>query len=46
MTSILRERGYGPTHLQTVLEPGARHHETAWSRRLPDMLRFLLRVAG
>ena len=46
MSSILRGRGYEETQLRTVLEPGARHHESAWARRLPEMLRFLLPVAG
>jgi predicted alpha/beta superfamily hydrolase len=46
MSTILRARGYDKSRLHTVVEPGARHHETAWARRLPDMLRFLLPVAG
>jgi predicted alpha/beta superfamily hydrolase len=45
MSSILREQGYADSQLRTVLEPSAPHHETAWARRLPDMLRFLLPVA-
>jgi predicted alpha/beta superfamily hydrolase len=46
MSSILRALGYDESQLRTVLEPGAPHHESAWARRLPDMLRFLLPVAG
>jgi predicted alpha/beta superfamily hydrolase len=46
MSTILRTRGYDKSLLHTIVEPGARHHETAWARRLPDMLRFLLPVAG
>jgi predicted alpha/beta superfamily hydrolase len=46
MSSILRAQGYDESRLRTVLEPGAPHHESAWARRLPDMLRFLLPVAG
>jgi predicted alpha/beta superfamily hydrolase len=46
MSTTLRARGYDKSRLHTIVEPGARHHETAWARRLPDMLRFLLPVAG
>jgi predicted alpha/beta superfamily hydrolase len=46
MSTILRARGYDKSRLHTIVEPGARHHENAWARRLPDMLRFLLPVAG
>jgi predicted alpha/beta superfamily hydrolase len=46
MASILRGKGYGDTQLRTLLVPEAIHHETAWSVRLPDALRFLLPVAG
>ena len=42
MTEILRAKGYGDESLRTVLDDGAIHHESAWARRLPDMLRFLL----
>jgi predicted alpha/beta superfamily hydrolase len=45
MMSILQRRGYGDLHLRTLLVPEARHHESAWSVRLPDALRFLLPVA-
>jgi len=45
MSATLRDRGYGEAQLRTLLEPGARHHETAWARRLPEMLRFLLPAA-
>ena len=30
-----------PDRLRYLEEPGAIHHEAAWSRRLPDALRFL-----
>jgi len=46
MASILRERGYDESQLRTLHVPEAIHHETAWSLRLPDALRFLLPVAG
>jgi predicted alpha/beta superfamily hydrolase len=29
--------------LRYVEEPGGIHHESAWARRLPDALRFLLK---
>lgn len=43
MTELLRRKGYGEDDLFPVLDPGGRHHESAWARRLPDALRFLLR---
>lgn len=43
MTALLRERGYSDSDLRTVLDAGGIHNESAWSRRLPDALRFLLR---
>jgi predicted alpha/beta superfamily hydrolase len=45
MVSILRRKGYGDSQVRTLLVPEARHHESAWSVRLPDALRFLLPVA-
>ena len=42
MAALLRAKGYGDDELRTVLEPGAVHLESAWARRLPDALRFLL----
>jgi predicted alpha/beta superfamily hydrolase len=39
MRALLVERGVS---LQAVLDEGGIHHETAWARRLPDALRFLL----
>jgi predicted alpha/beta superfamily hydrolase len=42
MRAILRAKGYGEDELRTVVEPGARHHESAWAARLPAMLQFLL----
>lgn len=38
----LKSLGYGDHELRLVLEPGGEHHETAWQRRLPDALRWLL----
>jgi predicted alpha/beta superfamily hydrolase len=46
MASILRSKGYDGTQLRTLLVPEAIHHESAWSLRLPEVLRFLLPVAG
>ena len=46
VASILRGHGYGDSQLRTLYIPEARHHESAWSLRLPDALRFLLPVAG
>jgi predicted alpha/beta superfamily hydrolase len=46
MASILRAKGYDDSRLRTHLVPDAVHHESAWSVRLPDALRFLLPVAG
>ena len=43
MRGVLVAKGYrDPTRLRFVEEPGAIHHESAWARRLPDALRFLL----
>jgi predicted alpha/beta superfamily hydrolase len=42
MASLLRANGYGEDELRTVFEPGGVHLESAWARRLPDALRFLL----
>jgi predicted alpha/beta superfamily hydrolase len=39
MRDLLAERG---VDLHAVLDEGGIHHETAWARRLPDALRFLL----
>ena len=43
MAALLRARGFQDGSLRAVLEHDGIHHETAWSRRLPDALRFLLR---
>lgn len=41
---ILRSRGYRVRrHLKYVSERGGKHTESAWARRLPNALRFLLR---
>jgi predicted alpha/beta superfamily hydrolase len=42
MAALLRRKGYGDDELRTVFEPGGVHLESAWARRLPDALRFLL----
>jgi predicted alpha/beta superfamily hydrolase len=43
MVEILKRLGYNEPHeLRYVEDEGAAHHETAWARRLPDALRFLL----
>jgi len=41
LEKILRAKGLGPTRLKVVVEEGAHHDETAWSKRLPDALLFL-----
>ncbi len=44
MRDILSRKGYRlGTDLAYVEEQGADHHESAWARRLPDALRFLLK---
>ncbi len=43
MSSLLRRKGYQPGEtLLYVEEEGGIHHESAWARRLPAALRFLL----
>lgn len=39
---ILREKGYVSTNYVFLAEPDGIHHESDWTRRLPDALRFLL----
>lgn len=41
LEKILQAKGLGPARLKVVVEEGAHHDETAWSRRLPDALLFL-----
>jgi predicted alpha/beta superfamily hydrolase len=41
LEKVLRTKGLGPTRLKVVVEEGAKHDETAWSKRLPDALLFL-----
>lgn len=38
----LRQLGYGEHEVCLVLEPGGRHHELDWQRRLPFAFRWLL----
>lgn len=46
MAALLESKGYRRGHdLLYIEEEGARHRETAWARRLPEALRFLLRVS-
>lgn len=40
--AVLRNKGYDETAMLAVVEEGATHRESAWARRLPDALRFLL----
>jgi len=40
--TLLRSKGYKPEDLLFVVDKGGIHHESAWRRRLPDALRFLL----
>lgn len=42
MEALLRAKGYGPDDLWLVVEPDGLHHESAWARRLPTALRWLL----
>ena len=42
MEALLRSQGYDDDDLLTVFDRGGIHHESAWARRLPDALRFLL----
>ena len=43
MARLLEEKGYQKERdLLYVVEDGARHTESAWARRLPAALRFLL----
>ena len=42
MRALLVAKGYGPERLRTLIDDGGIHHESAWARRLPDALRFLL----
>jgi len=45
MHTLLREKGYRDERdLLYVVEEGGKHSESAWARRLPDALRFLLRT--
>ena len=40
--AVLRNKGYDETAMLAVVEEGGTHRESAWARRLPDALRFLL----
>lgn len=43
MYDLLKEKGYrARRHLKFVAEAGGEHTESAWARRLPEALRFLL----
>lgn len=42
---LLQDKGYEPdVGLKYIVEKGARHTESAWARRLPGALRFLLAI--
>ncbi len=44
MRDLLREKGYTPrTQLRYIAEKGGRHTESAWARRFPGAVRFLLK---
>jgi predicted alpha/beta superfamily hydrolase len=43
MEALLRAKGYGPNDLWLVIEEDGPHHESAWARRLPAALRWLLK---
>jgi predicted alpha/beta superfamily hydrolase len=42
LQSVLERKGYGSAELLYVEEEGAGHQESAWARRFPGMIRFLL----
>lgn len=42
MVELLRTKGYDDSTLRYVRERGGEHTESAWARRLPHALRFLL----
>ncbi|RLT39888.1 MAG: alpha/beta hydrolase [Chloroflexi bacterium] len=44
VASLLERKGRGGESLRFVVDPEGEHNETAWRRRLPDALRFLLGV--
>ena len=43
MNALLRDKGYTDETLRFIVEAGGSHEESAWARRLPEALRFLLR---
>jgi predicted alpha/beta superfamily hydrolase len=43
LARALREGGVPARNLKVVVDPGAMHHETAWSRRFEDALLWLFR---
>jgi predicted alpha/beta superfamily hydrolase len=43
MCELLKDKGFEDGDLRTVLDTDGIHHESAWARRLPEALRFLLR---
>lgn len=42
VASLLERKGCGDESLRFVVDPEGEHNESAWRRRLPDALRFLL----
>jgi predicted alpha/beta superfamily hydrolase len=41
LAGIFRRSGLGDSRLQTLIEEGGTHHESAWARRFPQALAFL-----
>ena len=39
--SNLKLAGYNDSNLKVIIEPGAKHNEAAWAKRLPGALTFL-----
>ena len=43
MDRLLCQQGWEPPQYRYLEDPQGQHNEAAWVRRLPDILRFLLR---
>src|ERR1700684_1087349 len=41
LAAILRRSGFDDSRLKLVVDEGATHHESAWTRRFPEALAFL-----
>jgi predicted alpha/beta superfamily hydrolase len=46
LEAALHASGLSPERLRVVIEPGGRHHEDTWAKRLPDALTFLWRAGA